>query len=296
METKGAGRANALLLLTAIIWGFAFVFQRQGMAVIGPFAFSGVRFALGALCLVPFLILGKRRALLKGLPQPEGHLSLGGKLLGSGLLGLVLFAAANLQQAGLVSTTAANAGFITSLYVVLVPVIYRCLGKASSPRIWMGAGLAVVGLYILCVGSGFSIQAGDLLVLVGAFLWAAHILLINRLVTQMESLELAVGQFTTCALLSLGTALIFEPTPFKGLVPAAVPILYGGLLSIGVAYTLQIVAQRSAHPAHASIILSMEALFAAIGGVLFLHEPLSVRLVAGGVLMLAGMIISQVEG
>ncbi len=287
-------KADGLLLLTALIWGFAFVAQRSGMRDIGPFAFNGVRFALGTLCLLPFLILGKRGASAASAGK-HADLSPLAKTAWAALAGLVLFLGASLQQVGLVTTTAANAGFITSLYVILVPLIGVCFGRPSGLRIWLGAVLAVVGLFILSVGAGFTMAPGDLLQLVGAFFWAGHILLINRLVARMEALEIAVGQFATCSLLSLVVALVREPAPFAGLVPAAIPILYGGLLSIGIAYTLQIVAQKTAHPAHASIILSMEALFAGVGGVLFLREPLTLRLVLGGLLMLAGMIISQLE-
>lgn len=293
---KGMLKADGLLLLTAIIWGFAFVAQRSGMEVIGPFAYSAVRFALGTLSLVPLLILAKRRAARKG-EEPSGipPTPLRRKILWAGSAGLVLFTAANLQQIGLVYTTAGNAGFITSLYVVIVPLVGLFTGKTIGARIWIGAVLAVVGLYILSIGSGFTMAPGDILELIGACFWAGHILLINRLVTRMEALEIAIGQFATCSVLSFVAAVLREPTPFAGVIPAAIPILYGGLLSIGVAYTLQIVAQKTAHPAHASIILSMEALFAGVGGVLLLHEPLTGRLVVGGVLMLVGMIISQLE-
>lgn len=293
-------KADGLLLLTALIWGFAFVAQRTGMQSIGPFAYSAARFALGALCMLPLLILHKRRNSSAGQPirtSLGAQASLGplAKLAWAALAGLILFMGANLQQVGLVYTTAANAGFITSLYVILVPLMGLCLGRPSGWRTWIGAILAVAGLFILSVGAGFTMAPGDLLQLAGAFFWAGHILLINRLVTRMEALEIAVGQFVVCALLSLLVALIWEPTPFAGLRPAALPILYGGLLSIGVAYTLQIIAQKTAHPAHASIILSMEALFAGLGGVLILHEPLTLRLAFGGLLMLVGMIVSQLE-
>jgi drug/metabolite transporter (DMT)-like permease len=293
--TFSAGRlkGDSLLLLAAIIWGFAFVAQRSGMAVIGPFAYSAARSTLGTLSLIPLLIFSKRRSARTG--TAPGGLSTGKKVVWATLAGLVLFAAANLQQMGLVSTTAGNAGFITGLYVILVPIMGIFAGRVSGPRIWAGASLAVVGLYILSVGSGFKMAPGDILELVGAFFWAGHILVINRLVTRMEALEIAVGQFTACSVFSLIAALVFEPSPFAGLIPAALPILYGGPLSIGVAYTLQVVAQKTVHPAHASIIMSMEALFAGIGGVLLLHEPLTLRLVAGGLLMLAGMIVSQLE-
>jgi drug/metabolite transporter (DMT)-like permease len=286
-------KADGLLLLVAVIWGFAFVAQRSGMEVIGPFAFSAARFALGALSLVPLLVLQRRREARKGIPCDR--LSLQGRLFWAVIAGIVLFIAASLQQIGLVYTTAGNAGFITCLYVVLVPLVGFFLGRSTGIRIWIGAVLAVVGLYILSIGAGFTLAPGDLLELIGAFFWAGHILVIAHIGARIDTLELSIGQFATCALLSLVTALIREPNAFAGLIPAAIPILYGGLLSVGVAYTLQIVAQRNAHPAHASILLSMEALFAAIGGVLLLQEPVSYRLVLGGVLMFAGMIVSQLE-
>lgn len=283
--------ADGLLLLTAAIWGFAFVAQRSGMEVIGPFAYGAVRFALGAGSLMPlFVFMRRRRSATPPRPRSRAW-----RVGGAGLAGLVLFAGASFQQVGLVHTTAANAGFITCLYVILVPIVGVFLGKATGARIWIGAALAVAGLYVLTVGEGFTMAPGDLLVLFGAFFWTGHILLITWLAARMEALEIALGQFVTCAFLSLAAALLFEPAPFAGVVPAAIPILYGGLLSIGVAYTLQIVAQRTAHPAHASIILSMEALFAGTGGVLLLGEPLTARLVLGGALMLAGMIVSQLE-
>ena len=282
-------QADGLLLLTALIWGFAFVAQRSGMKDIGPFAFNAVRFALGALALLPLRILQRRRG---AEPAALGPLA---RTAWAALAGLVLFLGASLQQVGLVTTTAANAGFITSFYVILVPLLGLLLGRSSGLRIWVGAVLALAGLFILSVGAGFCIAAGDLLNLLGAFFWALHILLITHLVARMEALEIALGQFATCAALSLVATLLVEPARFAGLRPAALPILYGGLFSIGVAYTLQIVAQKRAHPAHASIILSMEALFAAIGGVLLLHEPLTLRLATGGALMLTGMVLSQLE-
>jgi drug/metabolite transporter (DMT)-like permease len=296
-RATGTLKADGLLLLTALIWGFAFVAQRTGMQSIGPFAYTAARFALGALCMLPLLILHKRRSSPAAQRSLTPQKSLGplAKLGWAALVGFILFMGANLQQVGLVYTTAANAGFITSLYVILVPLMGLCLGRPSGWRTWIGAILAVIGLFILSVGTGFTMAPGDLLQLAGAFFWAGHILLINRLVTRMEALEIAVGQFLVCSLLSLLVALVREPAAFAGLKQAALPILYGGLLSIGVAYTLQIIAQKTAQPAHASIILSMEALFAGIGGVLILHEPLTLRLALGGLLMLVGMIVSQLE-
>lgn len=285
-------KSDGLLLLVAIIWGFAFVAQRSGMEVIGPFAYGAARFALGALSLVPVLIVQRRRA---ATPGAHPRMSLTARIVWSVIVGVVLFTAASLQQIGLVHTTAGNAGFITCLYVVLVPIFGIFLGRSTGRRTWIGAALALVGLYILSIGSGFKLAPGDLLEFIGAFFWAAHILVIAKAVSHVDAVELSIGQFATCSVLSLVAALVFEPNAFAGTRAALIPILYGGLMSTGVAYTLQVVAQRKAHPAHASIILSMEALFAAVGGVLFLHEPITARLLGGGALMLAGMIYSQLE-
>jgi drug/metabolite transporter (DMT)-like permease len=291
---KSALRADGLLLLTAAIWGAAFSAQRSGMESIGPFAFNAVRFAVGALSVLPLLIAMKRRAgplAPSGGPRP----SVRRKIVYSALTGAVLFGGTSFQQAGLVTTTAGNAGFITALYVVLVPVVGFAFGRKSGSRIWIGAVLALAGLYVLSIGSGFTIAPGDLLELAGACFWTMHILVVARFGSEMDGLELALGQYLVCAALSLCGAMAFEPRPFAGTLAAAIPILYGGVMSTGVGFTLQIIAQRDAHPAHASIIMSLESLFAAIGGIILLGEPLSGRLVAGGALMLAGTTVSQLE-
>ncbi|MDP3177429.1 MAG: DMT family transporter [Spirochaetaceae bacterium] len=289
--SKGVLESDAILLLTAVIWGFAFTAQRLGMEHIGPYAFNAVRFALGSLSLLP-LLLARRGAAARfpaeGGPRPR-------RAGRAAIVGIVLFAGSSLQQAGLVTTTAGNAGFITCLYVVLVPLLGAFVGRKSGLRIWVGAIIALVGLYILSIGAGFVMAKGDLLELAGSFFWAIHILIVARFAAKMDAIELAIGQFAVCSALSLACALATEPTPFAGTLAAAVPILYGGIMSTGVAFTLQIVAQRKAHPAHASIILSMEALFAGVGGVILLGESLTIRLIAGGLLMLAGMIVSQLE-
>ena len=296
---RQALKADGLLLLTAVIWGLSFVALRSSMRVMGPFAFSAARFALGTVSLLPLLAVARRRG--PRAPEPGAPPRLGprGRAAWAGFVGVILFAAANIQQVGLVTTTAGNAGFITSLFVILVPVIRFLHGKPAGLPVWSGAALAVAGLYFLSVttggSAGFTMARGDLLCLAAALFWTAQILLINRLVARMEALEIAVGQFATCAVLSLAAALILEPAPFAGMRAAAVPILYSGLLSIGVAYTLQIVAQKHAHPTHASIILAMQSLFAGLGGVILLGEPWTSRLVAGGLLMLAGMVVSQLR-
>ena len=290
MNTRTA-RADALLLLTATIWGFAFVAQRVGMAYVGPFTFNGVRFALGSLSLLPLMfIYDPRPTRARQLLPPAGATM---RLAGGGLAGLFLFAGASLQQVGLVYTTAGNAGFITGLYVVIVPIMGLALRQRTNSGTWLGAFLAAAGLYFLSITAQFTIAWGDLLVLIGAFFWAAHVLIIGWLSPRMDALKLAITQFAACSLLSLLTAWIIETMTWEGLRQAAIPILYGGLGSVGVAYTLQVVAQKDAPPAHAAIFLSLEAVFAAMGGALMLGEVLSPRALFGCGLMLAGMLLSQ---
>ena len=292
---KGTIKADALLLLTAIIWGLAFVAQRVGMDYVGPFTFNAVRFALGSLSLLPLiLLLQKRQSATVTRQYSDGTTK--SVLFGGILAGGALFAGASLQQAGLVYTTAGKAGFITGLYVVIVPLLG--LFWHQRPRIgtWLGAILAAVGLYFLSIAKEFNISFGDLLVLIGAFFWAGHVLLIGWLAPRTNSLKLAAAQFAVCSLLSFLTALAIETMSIASIWQAAVPILYGGIGSVGIAYTLQVIAQRDAHPAHSAIILSLEGLFAAIGGWLILGEALSMRSLLGCALMLAGMLFSELSG
>jgi len=281
-------KSDALLLLTAVIWGFAFVAQRVGMEFVGPFTFNGVRFILGSLVLVPFAIrkMGSHR-------DASTDADLTATLGGGVLAGFALFAGASLQQVGLVYTTAGNAGFITGLYVVIVPILGLFFRQATNAGTWFGAMLAAVGLYLLSVTEHFTMAFGDLLELAGAFFWAGHVLIIGWLSPRMNPIRLALVQFATCGLLSLGVAVGFEEIALVGLRQATVPILYGGALSVGIAYTLQVVAQRKARPAHAAILLSLEAVFAAVGGWLMLGETLSLRGLVGCGLMLSGMLLSQ---
>lgn len=280
-------KAEFLLLIAAVIWGSAFVAQRMGMAHVGPFTYNGVRFLLGALSLLPLLLLTTRRA----AATPTSRWS----MIGGGLFaGLLLFAGASLQQVGLVYTTAGKAGFITGLYVVIVPLLGLLWGQHTPRNTWIGAMLAMFGLYLLTVTEALTLGQGDSLVLIGALFWSGHVLVIGWLSGRyIEPVLLACLQFIVCGVLSFIVALVFEPINVAGLQGAAWPILYGGLLSVGVAYTLQVVAQRDAPPAHAAIILSLETVFAALTGWLVLQETLSERALLGCGLMFAGMLLSQ---
>lgn len=281
-------KSDALLLLTAVIWGLAFVAQRLGMEYVGPFTFNGVRFLLGSLVLVPFAV--RPGNLRPGAPLEA---NLRKTLIGGFIAGMALFAGASLQQVGLVYTTAGKAGFITGLYVVIVPILGLFFRQQTHGGTWIGAVLAAAGLYLLSVTENFTIAFGDLLELAGAFFWAGHVLIIGWLSPRMNPIRLALVQFATCGLLSLLVAVAFEEIHLLGLRQAAIPIFYGGALSVGIAYTLQVVAQRKAHPAHAAILLSLEAVFAAVGGWLVLEETLAARGLVGCGLMLTGMLISQ---
>ena len=284
-------RANLLLLLTAIIWGFAFVAQRSSMDHIGPFTFNAIRFLIGGLALVPLmLILDRRRAAAQAPVVAFGNRGL---LIGGALAGAVIFAAATLQQMGITSTTAGKAGFITSLYVVLVPLLGLALGHRPPAAVWAGAVLATVGLYFLTIEGGWRMAWGDALVLAGAFLWAGHVLLIGHLSPGTDPVKLAFLQFMACAALSALAAVLTETTSMDALRAALAPILYAGIMSVGVGYTLQVIAQGHARPADAAILLSLEAVFAVIGGWLLLGEQLSARALFGCALMLVGILISQ---
>lgn len=287
MRSTTTIRSDSLLLLTSLIWGLAFVAQRVGMDYVGPFIFNGIRFFLGAAVIIPFILLAKK-------PQSPAPRSSSRYLLFGGIiLGLSVFAGATFQQYGLVYTTAGNAGFITGLYVVFVPILGLLRKQFPHFTVWIAALLAVVGLYFLSVTESFTLQLGDLLVLIGAFFWAAHVLIIGELSPKVNALKLALIQYIVCAVLSTCVALAVEHNTLEGILQATIPILYGGVLSVGIAYTLQVIAQKKAPPAHAAIILSLEAVFAALGGWLILGEQLGTKGMIGCGLMLLGMFVAQ---
>jgi drug/metabolite transporter (DMT)-like permease len=314
---KRALWADMLLLLTAGIWGFGFVAQRSGMEYMGPFAYNGLRFILGSLSLLP-LILIRRKA-----PVPARRFALYSLAAGS-----CLFIAVILQQFGIMFTTAGNAGFITGLYVVLTPIFGIFLGRKTGPATWLGSVFTLAGLYFLSAAGLDAVNPGDIITVASAVFWACHVLLIDRLVRGLDPIALSSGQFAVCGIFSLAGACTVEPLigplveridpallgeglfawlPFPALAAAfssgtirfpaeaLIPILYGGLASVGIAYTLQAVAQRDAPPAHATIILCLEGCFAALGGFLLLAEQVGRWTLLGFILMLTGMLVTQWE-
>jgi len=283
-------RANFLLLTTAAIWGTAFVAQRVGMESVGPFTYNGVRFALGVLSLLPLIAWQARRGpAATPATRPGRRIALWGALAA----GLVMFGGVSLQQVGLVYTTAGKAGFITGLYVVFVPLLGLFWGQRPGLGGWVGALAAAAGLYLLSVTESFTLAPGDGLVLIGALFWAGHVLLLGYLSPRVDAVRLAAGQFAVCAAASLLVALACEEVTWAGLWAAAWPIAYGGCMSVGVAYTLQVVAQKDAKPTPAAIILSLESAFAALAGYVLLDELLGLRGLAGCALMLGGMLAAQ---
>lgn len=287
MQNK-ALRADLLMLITAMIWGSAFVAQRLGMDSIGPFLYSGLRFALAALILLPLLALLQRRS--AGTPTAGLNRPL---LLGGILMGLALALGINLQQVGLLFTSVTNSGFITGLYVIMVPLLGLLIGQRAGLGIWLGASLAVIGMFLLSVGDGFHVASGDWLQLAGAFVWGIHVLLVGFFAGRHDPLRLALIQFATCALISLLLAVLFEDIRLDAIVAAAPAILYGGVFGVAIGFTLQVVAQKHAIASHAAIILSLEAVFAAIAGAWLLGEALHLRGYAGCALMFAGMLLAQ---
>ena len=280
-------KADLLMVLTAAIWGSTFVAQQLGMDGVGPFTYTGARMLLGVALIAP--LWRWRGGPFASLPvQPSQG------LWGAGLLlGLVLFCAINLQQVGLLGTSVSNAGFITGLYVVLVPVLLRLGGTHITRQAWIAVALATAGLYFLSVKPGAGIAAGDWLQLGGALLWAVHVLLVGRLTRRHDPLRLSVLQYLVAGLLSLAVALAQESITLTGLEQAAGAIAWGGVLSIGVAYTLQAIVQREALASHAAVIYSSEGLFSALGGWLVLNEQIGLRGWSGAALLLAAMLLAQ---
>ncbi len=283
-------RGNIFLFITAIIWGTTFVAQRVGMDHIGPFTFNFIRFSLGALFLAPFTFRAYRTARRSSIKLPGGKWM---HLWGGSLLGLMLCIGINLQQIGLVYTTAGKAGFITGIYVILVPIIGVLFGLKIGWGVWIGAPLGAVGLYLMSITESFRLSPGDGWIVACSFAWAGHILLVGWLSPKMNSFILAFIQAFVCAFLSFIAAVIAEEIIFSSILNAWFPLIYSGVITTGIGFTLQVVGQKYSPPAHAAIIMQLETVFAALSGWLILGEVMGTRSVMGACLMLAGMLFAQ---
>ena len=288
---RGKLNSNLLLLITSTIWGFGFVAQEMGSDHLGPNAFNGTRYSVGVVCLLIILLLWHRGRAMDGFRSRDW-------VKASLSAGLFLFFGSLLQQAGIgyEATGPGKAGFITGLYVVIVPLLGLTLGHRTNAKMWAGVALATVGLWLLSFNLGneqWAIRRGDLLVFFGAFCWAAHVLVLDRFANRVSSLHLALGQVTVCAGASWVASALAEPMEWASFRAAFLPALYLGSMSIAVAFTMQIIGQRKAHPTHASIIFAMEAVVGVFAGWLILHEQLTQRELAGCLLMFCGMVLSQ---
>ena len=314
MNSQKMPLKNSLcLLLAATIWGIAFVAQSVGMEYVGPFTFNGVRSLIGALVLVPVILLlnrsrdtssgsagstipesasngTKKSAATTAAASPYKNRDL---WIGGIACGIALFAASNFQQFGIKYTTVGKAGFITACYIVIVPIIGLFMKKKCSPFIWTAVVMALIGLYLLCITDGFSIGLGDLLVLICAFLFSLHILVIDYFSPRTDGVKLSCIQFLVCGILSMIPALILEHPQISSILTAWLPILYAGVMSCGVAYTLQIVGQKNVNPTVASLILSLESCISVLAGWALLGQKLSAKELLGCVIMFAAIILAQ---
>jgi drug/metabolite transporter (DMT)-like permease len=282
-------RQSLLLLLTATIWGVAFVAQSVGMEYIGPFTFNGVRSVIGALVLLPCIRVFGRGKQVQRTKESDRTLLKGGICCG-----LCLFVASNLQQFGILYTSVGKAGFITAMYIVIVPVLGIFVKNKTGVKIWIAVALAVAGLYLLCMtGGSFAIQKGDLLVGCCAVVFALHILVIDYFSPMVDGVKLSCIQFFVCGVLSIICMFLFETPQLSQILLAWKPILYAGVLSCGVAYTLQIVGQRGMNPTVASLIMSMESVISVLAGWVILKQKLSSRELIGCVIMFAAIILVQ---
>lgn len=290
-------RQSLLLFLTATIWGVAFVAQSVGMDYVGPFTFNAARNLIGGIVLIPCIaLLGKINGRTEEKKAAENTAKSEKKTLLAGGIscGVLLFIASNLQQIGIQYTTVGKAGFITAMYIVLVPILGIFFRKKAGLRIWIAVAMAAAGLYTLCMtDGGFSLQRGDFLVLLCALAFSVHILVIDYFAPKVDGVKMSCIQFFVCALLSGVGMLLFEEPDMGLILQAWVPVLYAGVLSCGVAYTLQIVGQKGMNPTVASLILSLESVVSVIAGWLILGQSLSARELAGCGLMFAAIILVQ---
>lgn len=283
-------RNTCLLILAAFIWGVAFVAQSVGMDYVGPWTFLASRSIIGALFLIPVILFLDKKKSKEELAAPKDQKAL---IVGGLCCGLALTVASIFQQYGIVYTTVGKAGFITALYIVLVPVLGIFFKRKPRLIVWIGVFLAIVGLYFLCMTDSLRFSIGDSLVLMCALVFSIHILIIDHFSPKVDGVRLSCIQFAVAGAISIIPALVLEQPTWSALVAAAAPILYAGVLSSGVAFTLQIIAQKDYDPTVASLLMSLESVFSVLAGWVILREALSARELFGCILMFAAIILVQ---
>ena len=281
----------AILMLTAFIWGTAFVAQSVGMDYLGPFTFNGVRSLIGAAALLPCIWLLQILNKKEGTVKEEG--SRKDLIIGGIACGLLLFAASSLQQIGIQYTSAGKAGFITAFYIVIVPVLGIFLHKKIGWKVWIAVLLALAGLYFLCITEKFTIGKGDIFIFLCALVFSLHIMVIDHFSPMVDGVKMSCIQFLVCGIVSIPFMVLTETPRLDAMLAGWFPLVYAGVFSCGVAYTLQIVGQKNVNPAIASLILSLESCFSVLAGWMILGERLSVRESAGCILMFVAIILAQ---
>ena len=293
MQKQVSLKNSLILLLTATIWGIAFVAQSVGMDYVGAFTFNSVRSLIGSVVLIPVIfVLNSRKAPVSLSPAQEKK-NRKTLILGGISCGVCLALASNFQQFGIKYTTVGKAGFITACYIVIVPILGLFLKKKCSPYIWAAVAMALAGLYLLCIKDGFTIGKGDILVMICALLFSFHILVIDYYSPKVDGVAMSCIQFLVCGILSGIPALLLEHPQMSAILCAWQPILYAGVMSCGVAYTLQIVGQKNMNPTVASLILSLESCISVLAGWVILHQSLSRREIIGCLIMFAAIILAQ---
>lgn len=282
--------STLLLLLTAMIWGSAFVAQSVGADSVGAFTFLASRSWLAGVALLPLILFFQAR---KKPAEKKEETSSKDLVAGGIACGFFLFIASAAQQLGIASTTTAKAGFLTALYVIIVPILSVFFRKKVRKIVWISALIAVLGLYLLCMKGSFTLQGGDLLELLCAFLFACHIMTVDHFSPKVDGVTMSCIQFFACAVFSTVAALLFEHPAWSQIHEALIPILYAGIMSSGVGYTLQIVTQKNLNPTLASIIMSLESVFSAVSGWIILGQALNAREIFGCLLMFAAIILAQ---
>ncbi|MDO4175939.1 MAG: DMT family transporter [Bacillota bacterium] len=291
-DVKTKLKGEVMLAMAAIIWGTAFIFQKMGMDHIGPMTFTLFRFGMGALAMIPVMMISDKARTRKDetiMPCSNRTLILGGVLVGA-----ANFAASALQQIGIVYTTAGKAGFLTAMDMVMVPFLLVLLRRKVHGLTWLGVAIAAIGMYLLTMNGGFSMAVGDLFCLGGALGFAIQILIIDYFVEKVDPIKMAFYEFAVTAILSLIFTLIFEDVVMADVLACAGPLLYTAILEVCIAFSLQMVGQQYAPPAIATIIMSFESVFAALSGALFLHEVMTGRELTGCIIMFAAFMIAQI--
>ena len=296
IQTGKSAKSSAMLLLAAFVWGVAFVAQSEGMNYVAPFTFNSCRFLIGGIVLIPciFFLHGRKDSTWQTLTEEEKRKQTRMGIIGGICCGCVLCLASCLQQFGIGQTTVGKAGFITTLYIIIVPFLGLFLKKKVGVNVWISAAIAAVGMYFLCITESFSIGAGDRLVLLCSVVFSIHILVIDYFSPKADGVVISCVQFFTAGVIATVLMLLFDHPSWSAICAAAAPILYAGVMSCGVGYTLQVVAQNGVDPTVASLLLSLESVFSVLAGWVILGQKLSGRELFGCALVFAAVLLVQI--